>query len=78
MERSKDLDNQLLMISMGTQASGNKTRKTAEVPTSILTVKDIKVDGPKIKKKAKAFTGIEMVMFMMVTGRMIVAKGREQ
>ena len=66
------------MISMGTQASGNKTRKTAGVPTSTPTVKDIKVDGPKIRKKAKATTGIEMVMFMMVTGRTIVAKGREQ
>lgn len=78
MERSKDLDNQLLMISMGTQASGNKTRKTAEVPTSTPTVKDIKVDGPKIRKKAKAFTDTEMVMFMMVAGKTTVAKGREQ
>ena len=78
MERSRDLENSLLMISTGTQESGGRIKKMVGDPTYIPMVKDTKVDGPRIKNKAGVSTDTEMAIFTMVIGRMIEDKDKEQ
>lgn len=78
MVKNRDLDNSSLMISMGTQVSGGKTKKMVEDPTSTPMVKDMRVDGSKIKNRVRASIGTEMVMFTMAVGRMIEGKEKEQ
>ena len=77
-ERNKDLESLLLMISMGTLDNGNRTRKMAEGPTFILTARDMKEAGLKIRKKAEECIGIETGIFTMAVGRMTVGKGKGQ
>jgi hypothetical protein len=66
------------MINMGTQGNGNKTKRTVKDSISILMVRNMKVDGLKIKKKEKGYIDIGMVMFMMEIGKMIEDKEKEQ
>lgn len=76
--RNKDLESLLLMISMGTLDNGNRTRKMAEGPTFILTARDMKEAGLKIRKKAEECIGIETGIFTMAVGKMTVDKGKGQ
>ena len=59
------------MISMGILENGSRIKRMDVVLTFILTGRDMKVVGSKIKNKEKEHIDIGMVMYMMGYGKMI-------
>jgi hypothetical protein len=59
------------MISMGILENGSRIKRMDVVLTFILTGRDMKVVGLKIKNKEKEHIDIGMVMYMMGYGKMI-------
>lgn len=59
------------MISMDILENGSRIKRMDVVLTFILTGRDMKVVGLKIKNKEKGLIDIGMVMYMMGYGKMI-------
>ena len=53
-----------MMINLDIQENGDKIKKMEKAQIFILIVKDIKVFGLRIKKKAMEFIDIKMEMYM--------------
>jgi len=60
-----------LMINLDIQENGDKIKKMEKAHIFILIVKDIKVFGLRIKKKAMEFIDIRMEMYMKDFGNKI-------
>ncbi len=66
------------MINMGILENGSRIKRMDVVLTFILTGRDMKVVGLKIKNKEKGPIDIGMVMYMMGYGKMIEGMDKVQ
>eukprot|EP00919_Chromeraceae_sp_WS-2016_P057701 GHVR01136764.1.p3 GENE.GHVR01136764.1~~GHVR01136764.1.p3 ORF type:complete len:103 (-),score=19.16 GHVR01136764.1:1013-1321(-) len=69
--KKRDLDNWLLMITMGILGSGRKIKRTAEAPISIPMGKDMKEIGAEIRNKEQDFINTKMEISMKEIGNKI-------